>query len=96
MVRNLKGHSAAIRTLDFHPYGEFIASGSLDTNLKVWDIRRKGCIQAYKGHTGAINALRFSPDGRWLVSGSDDGLVKVRRRPPSVRSLSGSRTASGH
>lgn len=35
------GHKANICSLDFHPYGEFVASGSQDTNIKVsfdsWD-----------------------------------------------------------
>jgi WD40 repeat protein len=35
VVRSLNGHKANIRSLDFHPYGDFIASGSLDTVLKV-------------------------------------------------------------
>ncbi|GJU11045.1 katanin p80 WD40 repeat-containing subunit B1 homolog isoform X2 [Tanacetum coccineum] len=58
--------------LDFHPFGEFFASGSLDTNLKIWDIRRKGCIHTYKGHTRGVNAIRFTPDGRSVVSGGED------------------------
>jgi katanin p80 WD40 repeat-containing subunit B1 len=63
--------------VEFHPFGEFFASGSVDTNLKIWDVRRKGCIQTYKGHTKAINIIRFSPDGRWVISGGDEGVVKV-------------------
>jgi len=35
VVRTLTGHKASVHCLDFHPYGEFIASGSLDTNVKV-------------------------------------------------------------
>ena len=31
-------------------YGEFFASGSVDTNLKIWDIRQRSCIQTYRGH----------------------------------------------
>ena len=49
----------------------------MDTNLKIWDIRRKTCIQTYKGHTRAVRQILFSPDGRWVVSGGDDGLVKL-------------------
>ena len=61
----------------WHPYGEFFASGSVDTNLKIWDIRRKSCIQTYKGHTKGVRQIVFSPDGRWVVSGGDDGVVKL-------------------
>lgn len=49
----------------------------MDTNLKIWDIRRKTCIQTYKGHTRGVRQIIFSPDGRWVVSGGDDGVVKL-------------------
>lgn len=77
VVRTLTGHRSNCISLDFHPFGEFFASGSLDTNLKIWDIRRKGCIHTYKGHTRGVNAIRFTPDGRWVVSGGEDNTVKV-------------------
>ena len=35
IVRTLTGHKSNIRTIDFHPYGDFIGTGSLDTNIKV-------------------------------------------------------------
>lgn len=76
-IRTLNGHRSNCISLDFHPFGEFFASGSLDTNLKIWDIRRKGCIHTYKGHTRGVNAIRFTPDGRWVVSGGEDNTVKV-------------------
>ncbi|XP_030543606.1 katanin p80 WD40 repeat-containing subunit B1 homolog KTN80.4 isoform X2 [Rhodamnia argentea] len=63
--------------MEFHPFGEFFASGSADTNLKIWDIRKKGCIHTYKGHTRGISTIRFTPDGRWVVSGGYDNVVKV-------------------
>ena len=78
VVRTLTGHRSNCIAVDFHPFGEFFASGSLDTNLKVWDIRKKGCIHTYKGHTRGVTAIRFTPDGRWVVSGGEDSIVKVR------------------
>ncbi len=35
VVRSISGHKASIRALDFHRYGDILASGSLDTNIKV-------------------------------------------------------------
>ena len=35
VARSLSGHTSNIKCLDFHPFGEFIASGSLDTNIRV-------------------------------------------------------------
>ncbi|PRQ28811.1 putative transcription factor WD40-like family [Rosa chinensis] len=49
----------------------------MDTNLKIWDIRKKGCIHTYKGHTQGISTIKFTPDGRWVVSGGFDNVLKV-------------------
>lgn len=76
-MRTLTGHLSNCVVVDFHPFGEFFASGSMDTNLKIWDIRRKGCIQTYKGHTAGVTHVRFSPDGKWVVSGSEDSRIKL-------------------
>ncbi|KAJ8303196.1 hypothetical protein KUTeg_019592 [Tegillarca granosa] len=35
IMRTLTGHKSSIRSLDFHPYGDYTASGSLDANVKV-------------------------------------------------------------
>ena len=36
VIRTLTGHKSSIRSLDFHPYGDYAASGSLDYNIKVF------------------------------------------------------------
>jgi katanin p80 WD40 repeat-containing subunit B1 len=78
-VRTLTGHRSSCLSIEFHPFGDFVATGSLDTNLKVWDLRRKDCIQTYKGHSKGVTHVGISPDGRWVASGSEAGEVKVRR-----------------
>jgi hypothetical protein len=61
VIRTLLGHRAPCISVEFHPYGDFFASGSLDTNLKIWDIRRKSCIQTYKGHTQGVTGVLMLP-----------------------------------
>jgi katanin p80 WD40 repeat-containing subunit B1 len=56
-----------------------LASGSSDTNMKIWDIRKKRCIHTYKGHTRRIDVLKFTPDGKWIISGGADNSVKVKK-----------------
>jgi len=77
VVRTVAGHRSNCTSVEFHPFGEFFASGSMDTNLKIWDNRKKGCIHTYKGHSQGISTIKFTPDGRWVVSGGFDNVVKV-------------------
>jgi len=53
-----------------------LVSGAVDTNVKIWDIRQKQCINTFKGHSNEITSLDISPDSRVVVSGSKDGTVK--------------------
>uniref|UniRef100_A0A669AX51 Katanin p80 WD40 repeat-containing subunit B1 n=1 Tax=Oreochromis niloticus TaxID=8128 RepID=A0A669AX51_ORENI len=69
ILRTLMGHKANITSLGFHPFGDFLASSSMDTNIKV------GVFSC--GHTQAVRSLAFSPDGKWLASASDDCTVKL-------------------
>jgi WD40 repeat protein len=54
-----------------------IATGSQDSNIKIWDTRSKNCVCTLKGHNKTITSLSFSSKGQMLVSTSDDGIVKV-------------------
>jgi WD40 repeat protein len=59
----------------FYREGCFV-SGSLDTSVRVWDVRQKAEVSTFKGHSQQINTLDVSPDDAWVISGSDDGSVK--------------------
>lgn len=54
-----------------------MVSGSLDTNVKVWDPRMKSCIITFKGHSDEITCLDISPDSMTVVSGSMDGSIRL-------------------
>lgn len=76
-LQTLTGHKTNVRCLDFYPYGTFLASGSFDTSIKLWDYRKKKNILTYKVHTKDVHCLKLSPDGRWLASGGNEGTVMV-------------------
>ena len=47
-----------MKSLDFHRYGDILVSGSMDTTVKLWDIRRKGCIITYSVSAGGAGQGR--------------------------------------
>ena len=53
-----------------------VLTGAVDTNVKMWDLRMKQCINTYKSHTKEITCLDISPDAKMCVSGSTDGTLK--------------------
>ena len=77
ITRSLTGHRSNVTTLHYHPHGDFIASGGVDMHVKIWDVRKKSCVQTYKGHGAEVTCVRFSPDGRWLTTAAKDGLLSL-------------------
>jgi WD40 repeat protein len=81
----LSGHSGHVFRLAFSPDGRYLASGSWDSTIKIWDLKAlaqdpKAEPATLRGHAGPIFGLTFSPDGRRLASGSGFagyGEVKV-------------------
>lgn len=57
--------------------GNYVVSGSLDTNVKVWDLRSKRSIMTLKSHAKPITCVDISVDGRVVASGSHDAYVKI-------------------
>ena len=61
--------------VQFHPNGNYIATGSTDRSCRLWDVQTGDCVRIFQGHAGTVHALAFSPDGRMLASGAEDGVV---------------------
>ncbi|RHY09662.1 hypothetical protein DYB30_003098 [Aphanomyces astaci] len=76
VFRTLKGHMSNCTAIDYHLYGDYVASGALDTNVKVIP-PPKNCVQTFKGHHSEVTCVSFTPDGRWLTSGGADGSIKI-------------------
>ena len=56
--------------------GKFIASGSLDNIVRLWNSKGE-FIHEFKGHTLPIESIAFSHDGKSIASGSQDNTVRL-------------------
>ncbi len=73
----LHSHADAVTTVAISPYGKFIASGSADHSVRIWDTGSETEIGGLEGHTDTVTSLAFYPDEKRIVSGSKDGTVRV-------------------
>jgi WD40 repeat protein len=76
-ITTLSGHSGAITSISISPDGKYLASGSNDKSVKLWDLSSGREIFTLKGHSDIVTSVDLSPDGNYLVSGSRDKTIMV-------------------
>jgi WD40 repeat protein len=76
-VRDLKGQTAVIYSLDLSDDGALLASASRDGTTRLWDVSGQFLATVAVRRSGTTWA-RFFPDGRRLALGYEDGEVEVR------------------
>ncbi|KAJ7686939.1 WD40 repeat-like protein [Mycena rosella] len=72
-----RGHTGATTSVNFSPDGAWIASGSLDCTVRVWDAQTGALVAGPCEHTEAVYSVHFSPGGHRIASGSYDNTVRV-------------------
>jgi len=76
-IETLTGHSNLVWSVNYSPDGKYLASGSGDNSIKIWEPTTGNCIRTLTGHSSWVSSVNYSPDGKYLASGSDDNSIKI-------------------
>lgn len=76
-LSTFEGHTNWVRSVDFSPDGQTLASASDDQTIKLWNRKTCQCLKTFEGHRERVWSVVFSPDGKTLASGSEDNTVKL-------------------
>ena len=69
-------HTAPITSLEWSPDGQFLATGSYDGSVLIWE--RNGWRAKHRlFHPRLVNGVRWSPNGTWLATSCADGHCRV-------------------
>ena len=96
-----------VTTVAISPDGRYVAAGSLDRSVRVWDTTTGYLVERLEspdGHQDSVYSVAFAPNGRDLVSGSLDKTIKMWELTPPRGMVPGSgpkggkcvRTFEGH
>ena len=77
VLPDLLGHLGFVNSVIFSDDGKYLASGSKDKTVKIWDAQTFQCLSTLEGHTDEVRSVSFSGDGKHLASSSMDNTVKI-------------------
>ncbi|EAU89979.2 ribosome assembly protein [Coprinopsis cinerea okayama7 len=73
----LSGHKNPILCASFSPTGNLLATGSGDTNVRLWDLNTELPSHVLAGHRGWVLCVEWEAMERKLASGGHDGQVRL-------------------
>ncbi|KAJ0175839.1 hypothetical protein K1T71_008998 [Dendrolimus kikuchii] len=100
-LHNLNKHKGCVNSINFHPEGSLLVSGSDDTNIVVWDWARRLDLQTIKtGHKSNVFQSKFlylnAQSQLNIVTCARDGQVRLLQCPPSGGSTVSRRRLASH
>jgi WD40 repeat protein/transcriptional regulator with XRE-family HTH domain len=70
--REFTGHTAGLQAVRFSPNGKYLATGSDDKTVRLWDTATGQQLRVFSGHTDGVQSLTFTADGKYIFTTSRD------------------------
>jgi outer membrane protein assembly factor BamB len=76
-LKKFDGHTDEVKGVAFSHDGHYVASGSLDMTVRIWDVAAGKEEKTLRGHTKQVWAVAFHPNNRQLFSVSWDTSARL-------------------
>jgi WD40 repeat protein len=76
-MASMNVYNHAIVGLDWTPDGSYLATGSADGIIRMWDFETNSPASQWMAHKNWAFSVAFSPDGKLIATGGGDNLVKL-------------------
>jgi WD40 repeat protein len=94
-VQELLGHSRQVAEVAYGPQAKYIAAGSLDNTIRVWDTASGQTLQVDHDFSNPYDGPYISPDGEFLIELNLDSQTIVWPACPDCEDPSALLKASG-
>lgn len=76
-IHTITAHSKTVVGIAVSKDGKWLATGSADNSIIIWDADTYQQVKKIELHKGQVTTLDFSPDGKSLISGSTDKTLRL-------------------
>lgn len=80
-LRSFAGSDQTVLSVDLSADGAWLAAGSADGTIRLWDAASGRQLALLEGHTDDVRSVAFSPSGDRLASVSEDGTIRLWSLP---------------
>ncbi|KAK4519805.1 uncharacterized protein ATC70_010047 [Mucor velutinosus] len=72
-----RGHTSSCYSVEADPSGNYLAAGSADGSVSLWDMESMNCIRAFGKLTHPVRTLSFSFDAQYIAYASEDHFIDI-------------------
>ena len=76
-MQTLEGHEDWVSAIAFSPDGKYLATGSWDAKVRLWDIATGALHSTLQGHGESVHGLAFSLKGQLASASSEDRTIRL-------------------